>query len=421
MPLSLLSEIQSSDVVVALVPLLEATKNANTPFNPEEHRLFLPATFDNGHGQHVLVPRQVDDAMDVLLTAYGDFYTYEELRTPLVQHCRYLKFASNAPSPAIVAASLVTALNDPSDSYVLPPTTFFVPLSGIETRASIPLGTATVVRGETAKTFVADWSASRGFDPSWHPLQEVREIGGAFAQVHVGRATSRRHDEVLRRNTEDAINLLRYWMHHLTAFDQFYNRPHIGAAPPTVHIQGFADAPESNDISTTLYLYSVGVNPLDDGDVDGLLAVGLAEMVGWEEALPGTARFAALRAARRLGHAWSQFDIEDRVLGSFSALDGWLKADNERRGGIGKILGRRLGVLVNLLSPTEQFAIEFDKRIYGPIRSDVAHGHGLNPHLAVWADRVLTNLGRSGDAECHANNQATPKRLVIARLSGLSR
>jgi hypothetical protein len=389
---TLISTSDSSALEQSLEPLLVAIQSTNIPFNPEEHVLFQPEMFPDGKGSRVLFPPQVYEAIDLLWERFGIFYTYEELRRALVDNCIKLKYDASPPTPPAVATSLVSTLNQPSDSLMLPPMTFFVPLSGIETSEAIPLGTATVIRPDDAEEFARKWRHERGLPEGMERLPPVRPSGGAYAQVAVGQATNKRHDELLQQYTEEAVNLLRHWMHHIANFEQFYNRPHIGGDPPTVNVHGLAATQEKRVIGTSLYLYSLGFYPIGLNEIRRMMLCGLADMIAWKDAPSGSARYATIRAARQLGHAWSQFSVEDRVMASFSALDGWLKAEHERHD-VGRILGRRLGVLNTSIFPTKRFADDFYNQIYSPIRSAVAHGQGLKPRFLRWVDRIVVHFG----------------------------
>jgi hypothetical protein len=187
------------------------------------------------------------------------------------------------------------------------------------------------------------------------------------------------------------VNLLRYWQHHVRDFQQFYNRPHIGHEPPSVYAVGYGKGDTHSVTGLTLYQYSMGPIPMGADELRQMRARGLADMVAWQDAPTGTARAVTLNAARRLGYAWSLYNVEDRISASFGALEGWLRMPNTAN--IGKTIGRRLAVLIRRTARSKDFAKQFSEKIYWPVRSAVAHGEGLRPEQPPWVDSVITSYG----------------------------
>lgn len=322
---SLLPTEREEGMILSLVPLLGAVKVADTPFNPEEHPLFQPPRFRDAGGKQILVPQAFHDAAALLLEWFGPFYTLHEIRAPLWAETVKLRNDPSHPTPDDCARAILAQLNHPLTGVMMAPATFFVPLCGVNILTPIPLGTANIVPVRDAETFRAGWERSHGGIPAAELPKLNTNHGTAYAQADVGRATSERQDELVQRHVEDAVNLLRYWQHHVRGFQQFYNRPHIGHEPPSVYAVGYGKSDIHSETGLTLYQYSMGTIPMGADELGQMRARGLADMIAWQDAPPGTARAVTLNAARRLGYAWSLFNVDDRISASFGALEGWLR------------------------------------------------------------------------------------------------
>jgi len=382
---------REEEMILSLVPLLRAVHAADTPFMPEEHPLFQPALFPDAGGKQILVPQAFHDAAALLLEWFGPFYTFHEIRAPLWAETVKMRNDPSHPIPDDCARAIIAHLNHPLPGVILTPATFFVPLCGVNITAPIPLGTATIVPVQDAEAFRAEWGQAHCGTPAIGLPKLNTNHGTAYAQADVGHATSERQDELVQRHVEDAVNLLRYWQHHIGGFQQFNNRPHIGHEPPSVHAVGFGKGDIHSMTGLTLYQYSIGTTPIGADELRQMRARGLAAMIAWQDAPPGTARAVTLNAARRMGYAWSLFNVEDRIAASFSAFEGWLRLPDTPK--ISETIGRRLAVLIRRSARSEDFAKQFSKKIYGPIRSAVAHGEGLRPEQPQWIDRVITSYG----------------------------
>ena len=394
----LISADEQSCIVDSIYPLLANVKHAKKPLNFSQHPLFSPPHFQNNDGTRTELHKDFDKIVGILYESFNTFYTYTEVRNAVVYYSKHIR--NDFPSPPVkrTATELVTLLGTDSEALTKE-SIFFVPLSGVLIDCRVDLGSAIILPIDEARIEVTNLCERDGikhheenlFD-NWRKdwLRSLDDYGRAFARVEVGRATSKRQDELVRAKTEDAVNFLRFWQHCINGYSEFYNRPHIGSNPPSVPALGLHLGGVTH---MSLYLDSLGGIRIGKAELKRLNAIGLAETTSWQSSTNGTARLATAQAIRRFGHAWSRTDIEDRVMGSFRAFDGWLKA-SQQRNHMSATLARRLRILTHSdWISSKIYEDEFENRIYGPIRSAITHGNELNPSFLSWVDRIITDIG----------------------------
>jgi len=386
---SLLPDDLCNEIVDEVFMFFSAIKKANTPLDFSKHPLFKSESLVNPDGQQIERPKEFDKLVLALLKYFGDYYSFPQIQGAVYRAANHIRHAPTSPPPKRTARELVMQLSNPKGNMLLESATFYVPLSGILIQAPLDLGYLTILPPNDARKEIKRWRKSSGYDLGPVKLERVQSYGGVYARIAIAKATEAKQELLLAQKLEAGVNFLRYWQHHIRDFDQFRNRPHIGKTPPTVNATGL----RANGISDwSLYFQSVSGTPITSSSIAIMNNAGFADTIGWQQAPTDTARFTIVEAIQNFGHAWSHTNIEDRVMASFRAFEGWLRRDYEPH--IGATLARRLRILTgNDWASPKLYADEFCEKIYGPIRSAITHGRELPPSYLSWVDRIITDMG----------------------------
>jgi hypothetical protein len=375
----LISPAETADATNRAEPPLAAVAAANTPLVAHPPSLYvrrLPGT----SGGIVEVPDEFDDLIAYLFRVFGAHYTYGEVWKRAAQISLELRDGLLA-TPALAAAEIVRRLNEPDEGVMESPQEYFVPVTGVGITVSCDLGTAVYLPPQAARDHVRAWRRERGITEGLGSLPPVQDQVGGYLRVDISLATEKRQQELLQERAEDAINVLRFYTRYLVGFDMFYNRPHIGSESPAVYVTSLYPIPEKRASGSLLYHFSLGMAPMNRGQVQAMASFGLTDIVEWCDAPDGNAR-----------RAGSLYALEDRIAAAFMALEGWLTRDSttfKKRN-----FARRVAVLMRAdilpISKMEAQAVE----LYEFIRSELAHGGELRKRDTEWVDRIGTNIGQ---------------------------
>ncbi|MGI8854776.1 MAG: hypothetical protein ACR2JW_03415 [Thermomicrobiales bacterium] len=381
---ALLDENAIAEVSAKATELLEKIKNADEASLQADPSFFRYHTFTDQNARRTL-PSACDDLALLCFEYFGRFYTFDFIHDGSFKAAINLRYNPSAPSIADMTQYLIGNLNDASRGNIQPAMTFFIPMSGIGVRTRLPLGAVTIISRAEAQASV---EAGQSDPRVSHMFNTLSLPGDVYARVEVGRATAERQVELLREYAQDGIDLWRYWQHHLRHFDPVNNRPQVGT-PPLAHALFREVGGTPTDIP--LYAYSVGQMTMGDEAIRHLNTLGFADMIEWQDAPQGSARYATTIAARRLGHAWSLLNVEDRILASFRAFEGWLLSGSESKG---EILSRRLAVLMsNDPSSIVRLKKEINSKLYYRVRSAVTHGGDIRENYIPWVDLWIVRIG----------------------------